>query len=296
MNPAVAVDYTSLGFFAAGMAIQALFMLWGKFERGDWTKLGIALFTGFLGMIPGRREHNYDVRLHLALALVFFSFSFSAQFASRLVSRVGARTLIGLNLLLLYLVLPLIGMNWYLLAPLLVATAFTFLNGFIDMDKHFGWQVFFYAWYATMVTGIGALFFGFGNLFGILGYGSEPMTIGMYGAFLLGSSFLYIISSAFFVINLSPIPLKKHQSFVSRMQEVRSHMQLLASGYVWQQGDRLGNALALVVVAGICYANFTYGYISQDLFVPLALTLIPFVMRIGQPLDDGIGSRDGKIA
>src|SRR3989338_10468802 len=66
--------------FLIGMMLQAFYLLFGRWEKGDLRMILYSFAGGLLGMMPGEHETDYDLPLHLFLscvtASIFFVFYF----------------------------------------------------------------------------------------------------------------------------------------------------------------------------------------------------------------------------
>lgn len=292
--------------FFAGMIFQALFMLVGKWEAGDFKKVFISFGIGLLAMLLGDSEDDYDLGLHFFLSTLLFIFTFTAYFRERILVRIGARTLLIWNILFLSLLVSHFRFSWTVVVMVFMPTVLTIINGFTDMDRKFGWQVFFYAWFSIMVASIGFFHFAFRNL-GILfqwgeigimfGFG-QVLPVSPLEMFLTGASFLYIISSAWYALALIPIPLSKRQTYQQRMIEVRKHMQMLAYGYLWQKDDFLSNFICAILFPLFLFLNYQFAIIGESTLISLVLVILPLIERLrnqGQyefELHDDVGSLD----
>ena len=123
--------------FAVGMLLQALFMLAGRFRRGDWGRAAGVLATGLLGLLPGKKEYEYRLLEHVFFGLLVAGGMFTYLFRDRLLTRVGGRMLLAWNLLLVYVA---VHSGWdsrlemFLLS---LPTAATIFNAFSDIDRDF---------------------------------------------------------------------------------------------------------------------------------------------------------------
>lgn len=291
------ISYSHAGALALGLVVQAFIMLFGKWQKGDFKKVILSLATGLLGMLPGKNERDYDVRLHIFMSLVVAAFSFTAAFASRLVSRIGARTLIVANAMVVLIVFDKFGYSETIFYILLVPTLITLINGFTNLDRHFVAQVFFYLWFCTMLFTIGLIQFAFGDMLNIMGWGDSAHLPSFLSTFFMGAALMYILSNVWFVLYMIPFT-DKHQTLEDRMNKIKIHMQRLAFGYIWQKDDTVGNIITVIVLPIALFANHIYGWIDLNTLIFIVLALIPFTVRpaVGEaPLDDGIGTLEPQI-
>jgi hypothetical protein len=285
------INLIYVAIFVTGLIAQAFFMLASQWKRGDLKAILISLGTGLIGMFPSEHEDGYNVSLHLLLFCCLAAFFFAGAFRKRLIRFIGARSLIVINIIMLFVVYHRFGPSIPLFAILLVPTLVVLANGFTDIDKNFKWQVFFYAWYVVMIAIIGLVFFAFGDFLQIFGWGGTQKTIPIFSLFFMGAAFLYIISNLWYIIELIPYR-QEHQSYSARMAEIRQHMQLLAYGYMWKQKDFFGNMAILVALPILVFINYYFQIISENYFIAIVLSAMPLMNKEDNSpvvLNDGIG-------
>lgn len=266
--------------FGLGMTLQGLIMLRGRLRRGDgWRAAGV-LGVGLVGMVPGKHEHEYLLMHHVLYAFLLASVMFAFLFRDRLLRRIGGRLLLAWNILLVYVALARGWTSPVQLVLLLAPTAPTVLNAFTDIDRHFGWKVFFHAWFSTIlvVLAIVGLDTGpIGVFLNTLGGGAPEVALPPLQMIAGGAAFLYIVANAWFVLALAPIPLKKGQRWSERMDEIRRHMELLARGYVWERDDVARSLLVLVGLPLALFGIAWWGVGDPGAAVPVAIALMPWV-------------------
>lgn len=276
--------------FALGMFAQAFYMLLGRWRKGDFKKILIAFGTGLFGMVPGKNEDNYDLNFHLFISCVFAAVTFTSMFSRRLVSRVGARTILILNIILLFLVYDKFGFSFFIFGVLLIPTLLTLINSFSNLDKTFHFQVFFYVWFSIILVCIGMLHFAFSDLFKTFGFFESVGYVDPLPLIFIGGAFLYIISNMWYVFLLVPMTGKR-QTMKNRMINIRKHMQLMAHGYIWEKDDLLGNIVTVIVLPLVLILNYKFAFFSEQFFISTILVILPF-LSLGAPSmhqDDGVG-------
>jgi hypothetical protein len=269
--------------FALGMVLQAFLMLGGRFRRGDWGRVAGALASWFIGLVPGKNEQEYRLLEHVFYGLLVAGVMFTYLFRDRLLPRIGGRMLLAWNLLLVYVV---VNRGWdsrLEVSLLIIPTVLTVVNAFTDIDRDFGWKVFFQAWFPTILVVISIKGFDAG-LLGVFdakgGVALAPRS--PFEMIAGGAAFLYIVANAWFVLALVPIPLSRTQSWDSRMKEVRAHMDLLARGYVWGPDDRL-RSLAVLVGLPVALIVMSYAGANMGSVVPFAIAMMPLVAGRVEP-------------
>jgi len=276
--------------FAFGMFAQAFLMLQGKWEKGDARKILVSFLIGLLGMFPDEDEDVYDLTFHLFLSYAITAFTFTSMFSRKLISRVGARTILILNILLLFLLYEEFGFSYIIFGVLLIPSLLTLANSLSDLGKTFHWQVFFYTWFSVTLVSIGILHFGFRDFFTAFGWGESNEQVGILNVFFSGGVFLYILSNAWYAIKL--IPLRdEYQSKQDRMRDIKKHMHLLAYGYIWEKNDLFRNIVIVIVFPLLLLLNYKFSFISKSLFVSVVLVLLPFISSniSNVEINDGVG-------
>ena len=265
------------------MVMQALFMLGGRFRRGDWGRAAGAVASWLIGLVPGKHEQEYHLLLHVFYGMLVAGATFTYLFRDRLLTRIGGRMLLAWNLLLVYIA---VHSGWdsplqFLL--LLLPTVPTVVNAFTDIDRNFGWKVFYQAWFSTILVVIAIHGFDAG-LLGVFEAegGVAPALRTPFEMIAGGAAFLYIVANAWFVLALVPIPLARGQSWGSRMKEVRAHMDLLARGYVWEPDDPL-RSLAVLVGLPVALVAISYAGANVHAVVPFAIAMMPLAAERVEP-------------
>lgn len=269
--------------FGVGMALQALLMLRGRFQRGDGAKALLSLAVGLLGYLPGRHESDYRLLRHTLYAFAAAGAMFAYQFRERLLPHVGGRLLLAWNILLVAVAIASGWNSGVQLFVLLIPTIPTVINAFTDIDRVFAWKVFFHAWFTTILV-----------IVAILGYEAGPLKVffesdDSFAAppsplhmIVGGGAFLYIVTNAWFVLALMPIA-GRHQPWGERMAEIRRHMDLLARGYVWERDDPVRSLGVLVGLPLLLWAGARFGAVPIPALVAFAIAFMPLIA--GAPPD-----------
>jgi len=273
----------AISCFALGMVLQALFMIGGRFRRGDWGRAAGVLGSWFIGLVPGKHEQGYYVPLHVSYGMLVAGAVFTYLFRDRLLPRIGGRMLLAWNLLLIYVAVHSGWDSQLNLFLLLLPTVPTVINAFTDIDRSFGWKVFFQAWFSTILVVIAINGFDAG-LFAVFEPegGVRPALRSPFEMIAGGAAFLYIIANAWFVLALVPIPLARGQSWGSRMKQVHAHMALLARGYVWEPDDPL-RSLAVLVGLPVALVAISYAGANVRAVVPFAIAMMPLAAGRVEP-------------
>jgi hypothetical protein len=273
----------AIACFALGMVVQALFMLGGRFQRGDWGRAGWALAFWLIGLFSSDHEPEYHLLQHVSYGMLVAGVVFTYLFRDRLLPRVGGRLLLSWNLLVVYVAVR-SGWNSTLqIFLILIPTVPTVVNAFTDIDNTFAWKVFYQAWFSTILAVIALYCFDL-KLFDVFEAQSSVAPAGLPSPFEMiagGAAFLYIVTNAWFVLALVPIA-GRGQSWGSRMKEIREHMNLLARGYVWEHDDPLRS---LAVLVGLPVALVAISVAGADVrsVIPFAISIMPLAAGPAEP-------------
>lgn len=264
----------AVALFALGMVLQALWMLRGRFLPGDARTVALSVGVSLFGLLPFRHESRYEPIQHGFGVCLSAAAIFTAFFRARLLPRIGGRILLAWNILLAFVVLRAGWTSPWLLVPLGIFSALTVVNAFSDMDRAFGWKVFFHAWFTAILVVLAIRGMDVGPLGQFLA--ADPAVVQRSPSELLltGGATMYLVTNAFFLLGLVPLP-GKHQSWKERMEEIHRHMELLASGYVWEKDDPVRSLAVLVVLPLVLYAASRWGIGIDRVIVPAAIAVMP---------------------
>ena len=280
--------------FALGVALQAMRALFGRPRPGDGKRLAIAGAIGLLGFVPGRHESHYSALAHFYAALFAFGMGFAWKFRERLLARIGARILLAWNLLTLAALWSLDGHGGAFTLVLLLPTALTVTAAFTDIDRDFNTQVLLHVWYSVMLIVIAAVEWHVTSWRDLAAFAEAFGARSIVGNVFAGAAFLYVAVNAWFVLALIPVPLRKGQPWIERIEEVQRHMKLLAWGYVWAQEDPWRSLAVLVVLPLALIANARWQFLDPSHAIVAGIALMPLVTSPDGPEgDDRVGELPG---
>lgn len=176
------------------------------------------------------------------------------------------------NMIFWYLFLLHFGVPNGFAAVLLIPTLISFIMALRSSPPSFGWKVFLYAWFVCMMVTWSVIYFRLNSLDFFF---TAPMYVRLLdpiGVTLNGAAFLYIFVQALFILLLIPLP-DKHQTYASRIKEVRKHALMLSTGYADTQVHHTQLLLASAGLSGVLWANFHTRWIPDGLLVSLLIVL-----------------------
>src|SRR3989344_2012742 len=177
--------------FFAGIFAEAVLLLWSRWERGDlWKILGCIAVTP-LGMLPGKREDDYNLLLHLLAAATAFCVTYAILFRKKLLLTINKELLLLWNAVFLYVYFTFWG-GWGF-APLtwvvLVMSSAVLLVALTARDRGVFMEACLYAWFLIMIVVVAALQFGVASLGFFMGL-DGGMQVAAWQMFFVGAAFL----------------------------------------------------------------------------------------------------------
>lgn len=259
---------------ALGMVLQACLMLRARFRSGDAGTVALLVGISLFALLPFQRDLTYRPVQHWFAVCLTAAVLFAGFFRARLLPRIGGRVLLAWNILFVFVALRAGVTSPILLVPLAIVSTLTVVNAFSDIDRGFGWKVFFHAWFTIMLVVLALRGMDSGPL-GELFAGDPAVTQrSLVEMALTGAFTLYLVTNAFFVVALIPIKGRR-QSWKDRMEEIRRHAELLASGYVWEKDDPVRSLAVLIVLPLLLFATARWGVGDERVIVSVAIALMP---------------------
>ena len=273
-----------LWLFYAGIVAQAVFLLLGRFEPGDFPKLGGCCLVSFAGLIPGKHETHYHLNVHLFLIACAFAIAYAWCFKEKILERINKEILMVWTLAGLYVVFrsPLVISHPPVFIPLLVLGLLPIINAFAGFDAAYGWKVYFYIWFLCVLVGIAASKFAFSTVANVFDFSHVTAEITALQMLVIGMSFLYLVVNLWYVVELIPLP-GKHQSFSERLEQVEQDMEILADEYDAEQVSWWKTVLLLVISVSALAANYFMNFVSDETLIPLLIVILPVVDKIKLP-------------
>jgi hypothetical protein len=271
----------SVILFYAGMVVQAVFLPFGQLSWKDAGTFLICCGVSLAGFIPGKHEHNYDLRLHLFLAACLFAIIYAVCFKKKILERINREILMVWTLVGLYVVVetPFIVANPYLSFPLMVLSLIAVINAFASFDEQYGWKVYFYIWFLCILIGILASQFAFSTMSAVFGFGHNTGPPNPIMAFVIGMSFLYLAVNVWYVLELIPLP-GKHQTFGERLEQVEEDLEILAEDYDVEQVRRWKTLLLLIFCVSLLAVNYVRHVVSDTTLIPLLIAIVPVLHKM----------------
>lgn len=269
--------------FFAGILAEAVLLLWGRWERGDWWKI-LACFAVTPVSFIGVQDKEDNPLLRLIIAAVLFCITFAMLFKKKILLTINKEVLLLWNAIFLYVYFKFAGgfgfapLSWVIL----MCSSVVLLNAFVHLDKDRFFRSYLYAWFLMMTLAIGVIHFAYMSLAFFFGLG-EGMTVAAGHMFLVGGAFLFLIVNAWYLVEILPLP-GRHTTFQERLDEIEENLSELAEAYEHKQSHHV-NIFVLVAGAGAVLALNYYTHLLPDLLlIPLLLLMGQFIGRRQIPL------------
>lgn len=264
----------AIGMFFLGIFAQSIQLLNDGDLKGKDLVHILLIFAGSLtGFAVGENEQVYDFTAHSLSVAVFFILIYSMIFAKRLLRPANKAIILLWNLIFLYLFFDgfSIGQNIVISSIVFGLSIITILNLIFHFDKRYFWEVYFYIWFLVMLVVIGISHFANGNMSFFLN-GGQGVIASPLSMFLTGFTFLYIALNIISLMKLVPWP-DKHQTFKSKLTEVKKYMKDLADKYDEKPID--SSSLLVIVLFGLfLLINYFYHFVPIAPLLPVLITVI----------------------
>ena len=256
-------------WFGAGFALEALYLVR---RNPRWAQLaacaGIALFGVVAAVVEG---HNPIVAIGVGLGV--FGLFFAGVYQAEILPPVGDKLLLAFTLIYWFALVTELYHGTQppqaLMLASLVPTAATIYVAVRRPALGFWGKLWLYTWYLVIVVFLGWLQFPFGNLsiFGRANIG----WLGPIDAFVTGMASLYLLTNAFYLFELVPIP-GKSQSFNDRMKQWHELTDLMTQRCSDQDGPGDGRALAIIAALGsLLLLNYVLQVLPNALVISVAI-------------------------
>ena len=290
------VSRVSNSFLPAGSALLFVFSIGFLTQivlsggKKAFSRLSILLFIICLiaGLFPAKNESlsDYNLIVHFLVSVLVFGLFESVLLRDRILVKLDEFKLLLFSMLFSYVLYSYGARVFFLvsLLPLAVMLFFCFTR-FTPGSRA---RLLLYAWFLLAWIGLGLIllqkfFFGvvLARLFSFLNFTAASFQPWDY--FFFGMSSFILLSLAFYLFLLLPIPTK-HETFKQALKRSREMAHSLVSKFDDRNASRLAAFLAVVFVGGFFAVNLLF-----DLFKPVVLIafflsasgLIDYVENLG---------------
>jgi hypothetical protein len=267
-------------WFAAGFVLEALYLV-----RRDpkWMQLAVCAGVAILGTVLTYLKHGgSDPAMHVGIGLGIFGVLVAGVYQDEILPPVGDKLLLAFTLIFWFgFVTGLYRgtrLQQLLLFVCLLPTAATIYVAAMRPALGFWGKLGLYIWYLVIVVFLGWLQFPFGNL----SIFDDSATLGWLGpidAFATGMACLYLLTNAFYLFELLPIP-GRSQSFSDRMKDWHQLTNLMTQRCSDQDGPAEGWAFAIIGALGpLLLLNYVFELLPNSLVISIAIILATMLLE-----------------
>lgn len=279
-------------FFLLGMLCQFFCLIggWNAFRNRKLRKrILTALLFSLIAFFPFEKgEQTYNVTLHFVMFICFNSIGLPWAFRKEILPTINERIVFQSTIILWSFMWPLVhyAINenhpYFLifLVLLLVPSIATIYSAITKKKFSKTVKFCFYLWFLVVT-----LLLTLPNLIFVISvakqlWNGQTSHLGELEVFLAGAVFFYFMGNFIYVLALIPLP-GKHQSFDSRLKQVRQFANLLIEKYDDVQMD--GLEVLFMVLVQICLVFIILRYGFAGLITTINLSMI-FMQIVGSPL------------
>jgi len=259
-------------WFGAGFILEALYLVR---RNPKWAQLaicaGVALvITVFVHL----RDPTSDPLLDVGLGLGMAGIVLAALYQDEILPPVGDKLVLAFTLIFWFGFVTEFyhgtQLQQMLMFAALLPTAGTVYVAAARPALGFWGKLWLYTWYLGIVVFLGWLQFPFRNL-SIFYEGADLGWLGPVDAFATGMASLYLLTNAWYLSELVPIP-GKTQSFSDRMKEWHELTDLMTRRCSDEDGPGDGWAFAFIGVLGpLLLLNYVFALLPSSLVTSCAI-------------------------
>lgn len=272
-------DTLLLSFFGLGIFFQVINLF------KDPKKLRIlalcAVFAA-LAFLPGKREHAYNINIHILSYFLYFSIAYGLVFMKDVLPAINEKIILIFTMIFWYLYVSRYGIdqvfkNPFLLFSLLPSVG-VLLNAFTNFKLGFTVKLLLYIWFLIMVVCISYVVV-FKDLFASLFLLYKLPPLSALDAFFYGGASFYMITNVYYLLYLIPIP-GKHQTWSVRIKYWKEFIGLLVSKYDNYQLEMWQSFFLILFFCTLFISNSLYRYMPEGLMINMAILLVSLSPRI----------------
>lgn len=275
-------------YFGLGILLQAYFFVRQGFKKEDIKELiknigGGLVFIFLLPVLIGLREGKNLSEISLIMIYAFFivfGAAFTMSFRKRILPKINQVSLLILNTIFLYYITTRLGYTHFFAIVFYIPTLIGLLLILFKTELKNYQKGFLCFWYFVLL-----IFTGFINLYYILLAAKSHLYSTYLSTFLAGSTALYIYVFFVFLIPFISVVEMNSPSMWRRKAEVIEHFNLLISSFKKINLNPIFLFLTFLVLVAALLFNFKYRYISENLFVAVAIFFTAYLSeKLSQPI------------
>lgn len=276
-------------YFGLGVLLQAYFFIRQGFKKEDIKELikdigGGVLFVFIVLVAIGRSEEKINLpEVSLAMIYTFFAgfgAALTMSFRKRILPQMNQVSLLILNTIFLYYITTRLGYANFFAIFFYIPTLIGLLLILFKTELKNYQKGFLCIWYLVLL-----IFTGFINIYYISSATKSHLYSSYLSTFLAGSVALYIYVFIVYLIAFIPISDKNEYAIARRKAEVKEHFLLLTSSFRKLNINSFLSILTLFILAVVLFLNFQYKYISENLFIAIAIFLTAYLNeKLSRPI------------
>jgi hypothetical protein len=277
-------------WFGAGFMLEALYLVR---RNPKWTQLaGCAGLGLVIAAIAHLKHPDGDPFMYVGIGLGMSGVALAMFYQDEILPPVGAKLLLAFTLIFWFgFVADLYhGTQLQLLLAFagLLPTAAVVYVAWVRPALGFWGKLGLYTWYLVIIVFLGCLQFPFGNL-SIFHDGSALGWLGPIDAFATGMASLYLLTNAYYLSELLPIP-GRNQSFSDRMKDWHELTDLMTQRCSDQDGPAEGPAFAIIGALGLLLLlNYVLELLPNSLVISAAIILAAVLLERA-PIRETLGT------
>lgn len=259
-------------WFCAGFFLEGLYLVR---RNPRWARLAVCVGGALLGaVVVYLRDRGGDPAMHVGIGLGLCGIIVAAVYQDEILPPVGDKLLLAFTFIFWFgLITGFYHGTWLqqqLMFAALVPTVATIYVAVMRPALGFWGKLWLYAWYLAVVVFLGWLQFPFGNL-SIFNDASSLGWLGPIDAFATGMASFYLLTNAFYLYELVPIP-GRNQSFSDRMKEWHELTDLMTQRCSDQGGPSEARALVVISALGLLLLlSYAFELLPRSLVVSIAI-------------------------
>jgi hypothetical protein len=270
-GPAVNEKDIAISCFAAGVLLQAVLLLGGRFH--PWKFAGCIGLSLLIGAWPDKSEQVYALHQHSLIVIGCFALFFAMWFSEDVLSLVTERSVLFYSVLLWFAFLvygyEATPRHHALMAIMAVPTIVTAYWTFREGENGFWTRLFLYVWFLCAILGIGLLQFPFAQL--AMFYEGEPLPwTTPLDSLAAGMAFLFLAVNVAYLYLLIPIP-GKTQSWKERMRDWHELTDLMTERLLAEDLNLRWTALFFAALIALLALDYRYRWIAPGLLINLLI-------------------------
>ncbi|MBI3980643.1 hypothetical protein HY345_01465 [Candidatus Microgenomates bacterium] len=270
------------------MLVGALFFGLGTFlgalktvkSKDSWRMFMMSLFIALSALLPYKHEVGYNIFSHITFYYILFVFFFTLLTAKESLAHISEGSILKYHLLFWYIFLLnantatndfLSIWNYSVFLLAIPASALILFISFSKRANSTATEVLVYLWF--VLINISLIIFQYQA--GLLSFDWQHTPASLFGMLIFiinGLIFFQLISNCAVIYSLLPIP-GKHQSFQSKLKQIKEFISILTEKVSDKQVETGETVFILTLEGGLLFLNYIYRWFPDFWLINLCLIL-----------------------